>query len=500
MTEEILKKWELLITACKNYYIDSIPTGMLDSEYDELEKRAALEDGFYVRDYVFRTFLMGTKTKNSYIEKIKKEKVTDSTMIEAISKVETNLGRNLYCDLKYDGSSLAIYLDPSTGTPKRIVTVGNLNLDDFGVDQTWKLINFLPTKFPKGIVAIQAEALVDIDRFDGGDPERARQKANGLINSKYCDAEVGSLLTIRAYRYYTDESVEGLALRNSNYRETLKKFPTVKSPIDGHVLFAPADVWTVEELKAIPGFCELDRTSTSTGTFLNDGWVLYDENGICQGALKYAGAGSGDAVIKTTVNSIQWNNQVPKGKDSWSANVIIDPVVIKGTTIKKPSAGSVGKMVKNKITPGAEVSIILANSTIPMVGEVFSQGDGNFMWPTCSCGYHMSENDVYGSNLKCGNPCCTERLQRMWNTISSYSDIHKDLNLNEFLVIDRFKWEATSVCISTLLNFVENNDEVGYHDYLVGFMKTDLQKKNMELVCPASFKVLRKVYDQNKGN
>jgi hypothetical protein len=143
MTNELLKKWETLITACKNYYVDSIPTGMLDAQYDELERRAVIEDNFYVRDYVFQTFLTGIKTKNAYIEKIKKEKVT-GTMLDAIFKVETNLNKKLYCDLKYDGSSLAIYLDPLTATPKRIVTVGNLNLNDFGVDQTWKLIKFLP--------------------------------------------------------------------------------------------------------------------------------------------------------------------------------------------------------------------------------------------------------------------------------------------------------------------------------------------------------------------
>lgn len=490
MTEEILNKWNRLIIACKNYYVDSIPTGMLDSEYDELEKKAALEDKFYVRDYVFRTFLMGTKTKNSYIERIKKEKVTDKTMLEAISTAESNLGKKLYCDLKYDGSSLAIYLDPLTGIPRRVVTVGNLNLDDFGVDQTWKLIKFLPSRFPKGIVAIQAEALVDIDRFNDGDPERARQKANGLINSKYCDDEVNNLLTIRAYRYYTDETVTGLKLRNSDYREVLRSFPTVKSVIDGHVLFAPADVWTVDELKALPGFCELDRTSTSTGTFLNDGWVLYDSCGICQGALKYSGAGLGDAVIKTTVRGIKWNNQNPKGKDSWSANVEIDPVVIKGTTIRKPSAGSVGKMVKNNITPGAEVSIILANSTIPMVGDVFSQGNGNFMWPTCSCGYKMSEVDVYSSNLKCGNPLCSERLGRMRGVLGSCMK-PEDLDLNKFLVIDRFKWETTGIDKLTLLGYVKNSQEQEYHDYLLGFMKTDLQKRNLELVWKASWIVLK---------
>ena len=497
MTEELLlKKWETLITACKNYYVDSIPTGMLDSQYDELERRAAIEDKFYVRDYVFRTFLMGTKTKNHYIEEISKTKVSSGTMIDAISKVEANLGKKLYCDLKYDGTSLAIYVDPDTGVPRRIVTVGNLNLKDFGVDQTWKLINFLPARFPKGIVAIQAEGLVDINRFSDGNPERARQKANGLINSKYCEREVSNLLTIRAYRYYTAETVEGLALRNSDYREVLKTFPVVQSPIDGHILFAPAQTWTVEELKKMPGFCEIDRTSTNTGTFLNDGWVLYDENGICQGALKYSGAGSGE-VIKTTVRSIQWNNQVTKGKDSWSANVIIDPVEIKGSVIKKPSAGSVSKMVKNKITPGAEVSIILANSTIPMVGESFTSGNGDFMWPTCSCGYSMTDKDVYGSNLKCGNPMCSERISRMRGVISKYKDIHKELNLSELLVIDRFKnWK--NINVDTLLEFVENNNKEEFSKYLMKYMTTDLQKKNMELVWRPAFLVLKEVYDQNK--
>ena len=106
----------------------------------------------------------------------------------------------------------------------------------------------------------------------------------------------------------------------------------------------------------------------------------------------------------------------------------------------QPSAGSVGKVVSKNITPGAEVSIILANSTIPMVGDVFSPGNGDYQWPTCSCGYTMSEKDVYGSLLKCGNKCCTERYNRMVNYLGGLKNI-SELDLNKFLVIDRFKWE-----------------------------------------------------------
>ena len=491
ITQELLEKWSILINACKAYYIDSEPTGLLDSEFDELEARAAKEDGFFVRDYVFDTYSKGQRAENHYIEKIKKTKVEESTMMEAILNFKKGYeGGEIYCDLKYDGSSIAIYIEPETGKPRKLVTVGNLNLDSMGIDQTWKLLDFLPKQFPKGIVAIQCEALIDVNRMPAGvDKDRARQKANGLINSKYCEDEVLQLLTLRAYRYYTDDSPSGIAISGMDYREVLRSFQTVRSRFDGHVMFAPADSWTIPELLGMPGFVETDCTVTSTGKFLNDGIVLYSDKGICLGALKYAGAGSGTEAITTTVRSIQWNDQGPKGKDSWSANVIIDPVTIKGSTVKKPSAGSVGKLVKEKITPGAEVSIILANSTIPMVGKTLKPGNGDYQWPTCACGYMMSEKDVFGSLLKCSNPECSERRSRMKKYLDSLAN-PQGLDLNKFLVIDRFKWEATDIDIPRLLGYVKSQDPDSYRDYLMSYMKTDLQKRNMEVVWKNSYKVL----------
>ena len=506
--EQLVEKWSVLVQACKNYYIDSKPTGMSDAEFDKLEIEAA-QDGFFVRDYVFKTYLKGAKTMNNFIEKIKKTKVEGCSMLDAIKEKEKEIGEKIYCDLKYDGSSIAIYLDPYTGKPHRIVTVGNLNIDNFGVDQTWKLMSFLPKRFPLGIVAIQCEALIDLDRFGDSDPDTARQKANGLINSTKEEAqyEVNSLLTLRAYRYYSapfcdvSEIIENGELMD--YRKVLSMFEVVRSPIDGHILFSPADTWTVEELDKNKNFTETGKTRTSTGYFLNDGWVLYSKTGTCLGALKYSGAGKDTETIKTKVEGIQWNNQVSKGKDSWSANVIIDPVVVRGCTIKKPSAGSVSKLVKKNITPGAEVSIILANSTIPMVGEVYKEGDGNFNWPKCSCGYQMSEKDIYGSLLKCGNPHGTERLNRMRSFISQFNDLYYQFcskDLNNLLVIDRFKWENSGIVINDLFDLVKQNDTMGYYQYLKSFLKTDLQIRNLDLVWQASFKALRENYENSVRN
>ncbi len=299
-------------------------------------------------------------------------------------------------------------------------------------------------------------------------------------------------MTIRAYRYYTDDSEYGRAIRCSDYREVLTNFQTIISPLDGHIMFSPAQTWTVGELEAMPGFTETDHTLTNTGKFLNDGYVLYSANGVCLGALKYSGAGS-ETETSTTVREIIWNDQSSKGKDSWSANVRIDPIVIKGSVIRKPSAGSVSKLVKNNITPEAKVTIILANSTIPMVGSVISSGNGNFNWPTCSCGYRMSNNDVFGSLLKCGNPMCSNRYNRMCKYLKEFSNVEEmitRLDLNKLLVIDRFKWETTDVDIRKLISFVIENNEVEFSKYLSSFMKTTLQLATLSLVLQPAWSAL----------
>ena len=496
--EYILNKWKELIEATRKYYISSEETGWSDYYYDSQEKRAKEEDGFYVRDYVLQKYLIGKRTPNKYIEKIKKTKAGDS-MYNSLKIYIEKLGSldDYYVTCKYDGSSIAIYLDPQTGTPKSIVTVGNTNIDSSGIDQTWKLLNFLPRKFPLGIVAIQCEALIDTSRYS--ESERARQKANALINGKLeeCMNDVKKLLTLRAYRYYTDDSPQGIAISGLDYKDVLESFETIYSPeADHHVLFAPADIWKFKDLSE--ELCAPDKIKTSTGEFLRDGLVIYNKNGVCQGALKYSGAGTGtEGVTKTKVLSIQWNDQSQKGKDSWSANVIVEPIVVKGSTIKKPSAGSVSKLVKNNITPGAEISVILANSTIPMVSEVFKPGNGDFMWPKCTCGYEMSEKDVYGSNLKCGNQECTVRLKRMRSYVNSLKAI-MDLDLNKLLVIDRFKWEDTNLDLETLLGYVEKDNPQEYYNYLKSYLKTELQIRNLDLVWKASWFVLREVYVSKK--
>jgi hypothetical protein len=108
----------------------------------------------------------------------------------------------------------------------------------------------------------------------------------------------------------------------------------------------------------------------------------------------------------------------------------------------------------------------------------------------------MSEKDVFGSLLKCSNPDCSERKDRMRKYLSTISS-PSDLDLNKFLVIDRFKWETTDVDLAKLLDFVKNEDPDSYKEYLMSFMGTALRKRNMEVVWKASYITL---YEKLTGN
>ncbi len=505
----ILEKWKSLIYAAKAYWIDSIPTGMDDSTFDSLERRALEEDGFSVRDYIFQTYLKGTRTENKYIEKIEKRKVEGMSMLDAIKLREQELGKKLYITGKFDGSSIAVYINPETGIPFREVTVGNQNLPTdtgsktstgWGVDQTWKLHKFIP-RFPLGIVAVQCEALLDLNNLpEKTDPERARQQANAYINSIYLQDEVDRYLTLRVYRYYTDDTPNGVAIRNFDYREILKSFQTVRN--EWGIKFAPADVFTVEDLEENPELFSNTQQTTSTGKFLFDGTVLYDHSGQTIGALKFAGAGSDtDAVVTSTVQSLQFNDQSGKGKDSWSCNVIIDPVILHGSKITKPS-GSIKKIIKEKIGPGAKVSIVMSQEVIPVIKKCIKPG-GPITFPQCSCGYQMSESDIYGSRLKCGNTRCSSRESRMSGYLKSLEYLSQ-LDLNKFLVIDGFKWEDTDIDLERILKLVEDNVNwkedidpgfyIQYRNYLMSYMNTDARKRNLDLVVLSSWIVLRDEY------
>lgn len=485
--EEILLKHSRALEAARNYWVLHLPTGMLDEEFDLLEQKAR-EDGLELRDYVCQE-IQGTRSENAdYITKIPKKQI-DSDMYEAIiaftNEYRASTGEELYWIPKYDGSSLAAYYDTATGRCIRVVTVGGSNLGSSGIDQTKKLARYFPNLPNTGICAIQAECLVPLECGYG---ESSRQKANGLVNSKFLDDQVDSLIAIRGFRYFLDPShPKSMILANMSYREVMSRIPVVYN-MAGKCKFSMGFVNTVEEL--LPDQVNKDIWKTNTGTFLVDGLVAYSQAGVCIQALKYKDAGRREIA---EVLGIKWNNQISKGKDSWSANALITPVTVRGSKCTKPTVGSIKKMLTTGLSKGAKVTIIMANSTIPQVSEVLEQGNLDFEWPTCSCGHTMDQNDIFGALLKCGNPNCSERYHRMLNYLRGLKEL-SDLNLDNLLVIDRFKWSEKAdleIVIPGVWNIIsENRGSAALMEYLSPYTTTALQKKNLQLVINPAYNAL----------
>ena len=517
ISDNLLTKHALGIQAAMNYYVYNLPTGMDDSYYDYLE-REARKDGIELRDYATQ-FLQGQRSKNAdYITKVEKSQVTGN-MAEAMKAYRGEHSEIKYWIPKYDGSSLAAYYDSRTGKCLRVVTVGGSNLGSEGIDQTEKLCKYFPDLPGTGIIALQCECLVSLEH---GLEEKSRQKANGLVCSsftpltkdeyrggqgtdheyqKYLEnftenfldvkKEIDDMINIRCFRYYLDLSTpSGLATKELGYRQVLESLPVVYNTA-GDIKFCGGYVF---ETKDIDDFVNHDIWTTTAGTFLVDGVVGYTEEGVCIQALKYHSAGRGET---TEVLGIKWNDQGPHGKDSWSANALIQPIQIRGAVIKKPTVGSIKKMIQSGISKGAKVTVILANSTIPQVSQVVEPGNGDYEWPTCGCGYKLGPSDIYGTLVKCGNPECTEREGRMRKYLSGCSDFFQ-INLNKLLVIDRFDWLKKTdypVVLQDLYTILVGKGYTEFLEFLKGCLKTPLQIKNLELVSKPAYKTLKEYVD-----
>lgn len=491
VSPEILSKYADAIQAARNYYVLNQPTGMLDRDYNRLELEAR-QDGLELRDYVYSE-IQGERVQNeSYLTKVEKTTVNGS-MLEAVKDFSQAFfnanGYYPYWIPKYDGSSLIGYYN-SVGECIRVVTVGGMNLTGEGIDQTIKFKKYFPNLQGSGIKALQCECLIKLEHGFG---EKSRQKANGLVNSKFLESEVELYCNLRCFRYFTDNYLE--------YYDTMSKLAKLSYVnLAGDVKFSPGLVMTTEQLVARQDI-EKDIWETETGTFLVDGIVAYDKSGVCCRALKYHDAGRGET---TKVIDIKWNDNSSRGKDSWSANAIIEPIELRGSKVTKPTVGSISKMISTCLSPGASVTVILANSTIPQVKDVCQPGNGDYKWPTCSCGYQMGPNDIFGSLLKCGNPDCSHRYNNMLNYLNTLNG-PTEIDLNKLLIIDRFDWHKVlspndyNQLILDLVKAVSVGDFGNYSNALnlmttknnkVVRVMSDLQFKNLTLVLKPSFRAL----------
>lgn len=388
-----------LKVAANQFYlnIDMDKPLMTDKEYDQLVMEYESNSGKSVKDLV--DWDKALTIENLHEEPLVRTVVEDNDFELAIrNHIENEGNLDYYINLKYDGCGVkAIY---RKGKLQRIQTTPDA---EFGIVRTRTLWNLFPSTLKdETITSLRGELVVDANEYG----ELARNKANGLANSVHKPEEVSNEAFIRIYKvqfeneskYDFHKQREALSNLPSLYR--IRKRPGgLSEPIEyTDLIFSSATHFVPEDT---PTSTTVDFGNVS---FQVDGVVLYTEKEAR--AFKFYFTSS----AITTVKEVIYNQ---KQNGSYAAVLLLEPIVLNDKNIQKVTAGSITKLVEEGFGIGAKVKVILANLVIPKIVEVI-EPSYDFNFPKCKCGYQMSDSDVYGATLKCGNKeeACIDKVEK----------------------------------------------------------------------------------------
>lgn len=422
-----------------------------DQEYDRLEK-------LYGKRGLSLVEFPETKIPNNHIEpRLEKSAVGSSDFRgDAIKKLK-KLNESYIINYKYDGS--AIRAEYKSGRLYKIISTPD---EPECLDVTEKFCDLFPDKIDPEITYVRAELIVDpsIDGFG----QKARNKANGLIISKYLEDEIKKYARLRVYNLeFKDEEY--------NYKrliDNLNKFPE-------NEYLKVAERLLLSEIPDKPVL-----VSPSGDSVLIDGIVVYTES------KKFAIKFYFTDIQLTEIKDIEWNYNEKNG--GYTPTYIIKDVILNEKRIKKVSTGGVANMMKNGGI-GTKTYVILSKMTIPQIYTdntyVPERIDGNYGNHVCECGTEMDlVDDRYGSNLRCPNVECSLRIQSKQNRFDD--SLGWEYNLNEVLGIDRFKVTELSQELIDELNslrdyYTKERVEKFEEFMLKHFKLTDLQKQLLKL-------------------
>lgn len=352
-----------------NLYYNGLPTEISDKEYDELEAEVQRESpGFNVKEHItYNSNVVKCKHLYPFVNPPKTKYNAGTNLSDKV------VSKNATLVPKYDGSSIRAYYRDG-----QLVNIISRADEVTGVNQTEKLRKKVIETVPNWVKFVDYELLVSMDDFG----ENSRQKANGLINSKYLDDDVEKYAF--AAPFYVNEH-EG-----RSYKDRMLK--VVQDRFGGGLPYE-------FDRTALENF-SIDRVKIGGKLFPIDGIVCYgdDESPVVNKIFKFYYIES----QTTTVKYIQWNRSnfgfyIPK--------VILEPITISGKFVKQAAGGSVDTIFAKKICKGAKVNVILAGLTIPQVTNVVEVPEvQDYTIDKCwDCG---SELSYTSTGYVCTNPNC----------------------------------------------------------------------------------------------
>lgn len=451
-------KEELFKVNAVRFYTNEDPNPnipeLTDKQYDELEKEYGQKGSSLIQS--------DSKVPNDH----KEDSLNKITGVEDFVGEVINQASKLkrfILTYKYDGSALrAEYRD---GKLYKIISTPD---EEFCLDVTNKFRFLFPENVDPEIMFIRGELVVDPDATDESGKkfgQKARNKANGLVISKYQEDDIRKYAEFRAYN---------LEFSNGEYNfdKLIKYLDSL--PTTDH--FKVAERLTTNDIPNSP------IVHTPSGdSVLVDGVVFYTENS--RFAVKFYFT----EIQKTVIKDIQWGYNEKNG--GYTPTYIIEPVILNDKRIGKVATGGVPNMISNGGI-GTETYVILSKMTIPKIytNNTYEPNivDGNYGDLRCTCGTLMDlRKDLYGSNLRCSNPQCTRRIQSKKSRYDASEGW--EYNLNEVLGLDRFKVKELSEDVISELDDLKNLMSIEARAKVfckimeTNFKLTDLQKKLLQL-------------------
>lgn len=400
---ENIQKLESRYLNAKIAYYDGKPI-MEDHEFDALEK-ILKEAGSKVHEQVGskrKDFDFPHPTRMLSLAKIQTEKNNDmyDEFYKWFSKRAGIVGKMgmLQASPKFDGSAInIIYRD---GALENILTRGD---GFYGKNITSRLKRHVPLKInEKGVVEIRCEVVIDVNIFEKKYSEEfanARNFVAGILGKDEEDNEKLNDLTLIPLHQIED------GVQVPVNEKMFADFPSVNT--GWNTAFVFEDYSKIirmfsDERKSLN--FQLDGVVISFPTQVRADLGENDHEPEWSIAIKFVPEGA-----VTTVNGVEWN--IGK-RGQFTPVVLLDPVELAGTTVKRASGYNAGFLKENGIGVGAVVSIEKAGDIVPEIVNIITETTETFVLPS-ECPECKSKLKFDGIHLTCPNQECPGRIAKI---------------------------------------------------------------------------------------
>jgi DNA ligase (NAD+) len=309
---------------------------------------------------------------------------------------------------KFDGSAINIIYKSDTNNKLVLTNILTRHDESHGKDITEKLKSLVPSNIPNigveknSTLEIRCEVVINKDIFEekySNEYENPRNFVSGILHTDE-NIDVCKDLYIQPVHYILNgKHLPPSWFKNLNFNnegcinDIYKKFYLEEY----HTIISE-----FEELREINPF-QLDGVVISFQVEYRFILGENDHDPLWAVAIKFIPE---EAV--TVIKDIEWNT----GKTGeLTPVVIIEPVRLAGTTVKRTSGYNAGYIIENRLGPGAIVSMVKSGDIIPMIKEVKSISPETFDIPG-KCPSCKSKLTLDGIHLLCTNEACGGKIAK----------------------------------------------------------------------------------------